>query len=69
VEIARDRYLDDTSKFHYTLTLTSRTIQAHSLLTSLSPEEHAALGDMLVRCLDEVQALLRTKLPQPAGVG
>lgn len=68
MEIARDRYLDDTSKFHYTLTFTSRTIPAHSLLTDLSREEREALGDILVHALDEIGAILKRKLPQPATV-
>lgn len=68
MEIRRDRYLDDTNKLLFSLTLASRTTQAHSLLTALSPEEQEALGDILVRSLDEIQALLARKLPQPAGV-
>jgi len=33
MEIARERFLDDTRRYHVTLSLRSRTTEAHSALT------------------------------------
>lgn len=63
--IARERYLDDTSRFRVTLELASGTGAMHSLLSELPAEAHARLGDALVRALDEIAAALA---PSVAGV-
>lgn len=57
--IARERYLDDTRRFHLELALTTRHTAMHSLLSSLSAEERDAIGDVLVRSLDEIAARLQ----------
>ncbi|HXH05985.1 MAG TPA: hypothetical protein VNI83_05270 [Vicinamibacterales bacterium] len=61
--IARDRYLDDTSRYLLTLELRTRTPAAHGLLTDAGREEQQAIGDILVRALDEIAARLAAHLP------
>ena len=36
MEIARERFLDDSRRYHLTLSLRSRTTEMHSVLTGLS---------------------------------
>lgn len=54
MEIARERFLDETRRFHVTLGLRSRTIEMHSVLSALSHEERDAVGLALARALDEI---------------
>jgi hypothetical protein len=64
MEIARERFLDDSRLYHMTLTLRSRTTEMHSLLTALSSEERDAVNIALARALDDIRAVLaerRTK--------
>jgi hypothetical protein len=64
MEIARERFLDDSRLYHMTLTLRSRTTEMHSLLTALSSEERDAVTIALARALDDILAVLaerRTK--------
>lgn len=63
MEIARERFLDDTRLYHVTLALRSRTTEAHSFLTSLSNEERDAVGSAIARALDEISAVFARKLP------
>lgn len=57
--IQRDRYLDDGSSLLVSLTLSSRTVEMHSLLTALSADERARVADVLTRALDEIADILR----------
>ncbi len=57
--ISRDRFLDDSRRFHVTLGLASHTIEMHSLLTSLGSEGQQQVGDILVRALNDIHELLR----------
>jgi hypothetical protein len=66
MEIARERFLDDSRRYHVTLTLRSRTTETHSLLTSLSTDERDAVGLALARALDEISAVVGKRL---ASVG
>jgi hypothetical protein len=64
MEIARERFLDDSRSYHMTLTLRSRTTEMHSLLTALTSEERDAVNIALARALDDIRAVLaerRTK--------
>jgi hypothetical protein len=64
MEIARERFLDDSRLYHMTLTLRSRTTEMHSLLTALTSEERDAVNIALARALDDIRAVLaerRTK--------
>lgn len=63
MEIARERFLDDTRQYHVTLALRSRTTETHSLLTSLSSDERDAVSLALARALDEISAVVARRLP------
>jgi hypothetical protein len=67
MEIALERYLDDTSQYHLTLGLRSRTNEAHSALTALDPDERAAVTAALAHALDEVQRIVVARLPAAPG--
>jgi len=58
MEIARERFLDDSRLFHMTLTLRSRTTEMHSVLTALSSEERDAVSTALAGALDDIRAIL-----------
>ena len=58
MEIARERFLDDTRLLHLTLILRSRTTETHSLLTSLTTDEREAVSGALARALDEITAVM-----------
>jgi truncated hemoglobin YjbI len=60
--IQRERYLDDGGSWHLALSLGSRSLPAHTLLTALSVEERDRVATTLTRALDEVTALLREKM-------
>jgi hypothetical protein len=55
MEISRERFLDDSRRYHLTLTVRSRTTEMHSLLSGLSPEQRDAVGAALARALDDIQ--------------
>lgn len=57
--IERERYLDDSRASLLSLSLSSRTVQMHSLLSTLSPDDRAAVADAIARALDEIVAILR----------
>jgi len=66
MEIARERFLDDSRTYHLTVGLRSRTAAAHSLLSELTDEERAEVSAAIVRALDEVERIVRPRLaPQP----
>lgn len=56
MEISRERFLDDSRRYHMTLSVRSRTTEMHSLLSGLSPDQRDAVGAALARALDEIQA-------------
>ena len=58
MEVARERFLDDSRLYHLTLSLRSRTTETHSLLTSLTSDERDAVSVALVRALDEISAVV-----------
>lgn len=68
MEIARERFLDDTRRYHVTLSLRSRTNEMHSLLSALSPDERDAVGAVLARGLDEIQALMEKRVIEKVSV-
>jgi hypothetical protein len=63
MEIARERFLDDTRRYHVSLILRSRTTDMHSVLTGLSTEQRDVVSATLARALDEIQ----TAIGDPAG--
>jgi len=56
MEISRERFLDDSRRYHMTLSVRSRTTEMHSLLSGLSPDQRDAVGAALARALDDIQA-------------
>lgn len=66
MEIARERFLDDSRLLHLTLMLRSRTSETHSLLTSLTSDERDEVSLALAKALDEISAVVgRRRQPQP----
>ena len=63
MEIARERFLDDTRRFHLTITLRSRTTEMHSALSALSPDQRDAVGLALARALDQIQEVMAAGSP------
>lgn len=63
MEIARERFLDDTRRFHLTISLRSRTTEMHSALSALSPDQRDAVGLALARALDQIQELVAVDAP------
>ena len=66
MEIARERFLDDTRQYHLTLMLRSRTAETHSLLTSLTSDERDAVSIALAKALDEISAVVARRRLVPA---
>ena len=58
MEIARERFLDESRLYHLTLSLRSRTTEMHSVLTALSAQERDAVSAALARALDEIAGVL-----------
>jgi hypothetical protein len=63
MEIARERFLDDTRTYHLTIGVRSRTTEAHSLLTALTPEEREQVSAAMVTALDQIERIVRPHLP------
>jgi hypothetical protein len=64
MEIARERFLDDSRSLHYTIGLRSRTTAAHSLLSSLTPEEREQVSVALVTAMDQIEKIIAPHLEQ-----
>ena len=62
MEIARERFLDDSKRYHLTLSLRSRTTEMHSVLTALTSEERDAVAAALARALDDIGAAIKVRL-------
>ena len=62
MEIARERFLDDSRRYHMTLTLRSRTTEMHSILTALTTEQRDRVSHALARALDEIMPVLKNEL-------
>lgn len=66
MEIARERFLDETRDYHLSVGIRSRTTQAHSLLSALTAEERDQVSAAIVRALDEVERIVRPHMvPAP----
>ncbi len=63
MEIARERFLDDSRTYHLSAGIRSRSTAAHSLLSALTDDERAQVSAAIVRALDEVERILRNHLP------
>lgn len=62
MEIARERFLDDSRSYHLTIGVRSRTTEAHSLLTALTPDEREAVNSAIVKAMDQIERIVRTHL-------
>lgn len=62
MEIARERFLDDSRTYHLTIGIRSRTTEAHSLLTSLTADERAEVNSAIVEAMDQIERIVRTHL-------
>jgi peptidyl-tRNA hydrolase len=62
MEISRERFLDDSRTYHLTIGIRSRTTEAHSLLSSLSPEERDQVSVAIVKAMDQVEQIVKRHL-------
>ena len=62
MEIARERFLDDSRTYHLTIGVRSRTTEAHSLLTSLTPDEREQVSVAMVTAMDQIERVLQRHL-------
>ena len=62
MEISRERFLDESRSYHLTIGLRSRTTEAHSLLTALTPEEREQVSAAIVKAMDQIEKIVRTHL-------
>ena len=64
MNIARERYLDDSSERLFSLALSSRTVAAHSLLTALTPDDRQVIAEAIGQAFDDIIAVLRQRLSE-----
>ena len=62
MEIARERFLDDSRSYHLTIGIRSRTTEAHSLLTALTPDEREQVSAAMVKAMDQIEVIIRAHL-------
>ena len=62
MEISRERFLDESRSYHLTIGLRSRTTEAHSLLTALTPDEREQVSAVMVKAMDQIEKIVRTHL-------
>jgi hypothetical protein len=62
MEISRERFLDESRSYHLTIGLRSRTTEAHSLLTALTPDEREQVNAAIVKAMDQIENIVRAHL-------
>lgn len=62
MEISRERFLDDSRTYHFTIGLRSRTTEGHGLLSSLTPDEREQVGAEIVKAMDQIEKIVRPHL-------
>ena len=62
MEISRERFLDDSRTYHVSIGIRSRTTQAHSLLTALTPDERQQVSEAIVKAMDQIEKIVRPHL-------
>lgn len=67
MEIARERFLDDTRRYHLTLGLRSRTTEMHSALSALTRDQQDAVSRALAQALDEIARVVEPHITAAAG--
>ena len=64
--VSRERYLDDSSDLHLTITLATRTGIMHSLLSNVPDSAREAVSEILVEALDRVEEVLKPHVARHA---
>ena len=62
MEISRERFLDESRSYHLTIGLRSRTTEAHSLLSTLTPDEREQVSLAIVKAMDQIEKIVRPHL-------
>jgi peptidyl-tRNA hydrolase len=62
MEISRERFLDDSRDVHMTIGIRSRTTQAHSVLSALTPEEREQVSTAIVTAMDQIEKIVKPHL-------
>ena len=62
MEIARERFLDDSKRYHLSLNLRSRTTEMHSVLSALTADERSAVSAAIAKALDEIGTVVKPRL-------
>ena len=62
MEISRERFLDESRSYHFTIGLRSRTTAAHSLLSSLTPDEREQVSLAMVKAMDQIEKIVQSHL-------
>jgi peptidyl-tRNA hydrolase len=62
MEISRERFLDESRSYHLTIGIRSRTTEAHSLLSALTPEERDQVSIAIVKAMDQIEQIVRPHL-------
>ena len=62
MEIARERFLDESRTYHLTIGVRSRTTAAHSLLSALTPDEREQVSTAIVKAMDQIEQIVRSHL-------
>lgn len=62
MEIARERFLDDSRTYHLTIGIRSRTTAAHSLLSALTQEEREQVSTAIVKAMDQIEKIVQSHL-------
>jgi len=62
MDITRDLFLSDGRAPHFTVTLTSRDLQAHQILTSLTADEYEQIEDALTAAAVAIAEALKGAL-------
>jgi hypothetical protein len=65
MEIARERFLDDSRTYHLTIAVRSRTTEAHSVLTALTPAEREQVSVAIVTAMDQIERIVRPHIASP----
>jgi peptidyl-tRNA hydrolase len=63
MEISRERFLDESRSYHFTIGIRSRTTAAHSLLSALTPDEREQVSNAIVQAMDQIEKIVRSHLP------
>ena len=59
MEIARERFLDESRAYHLSIGVRSRTTEAHSLLSALTADEREQVSNAIVQALNEIEKIVR----------